>query len=179
MIHPCLKSRGPNGIVDWILVELRDSITLDSVDSFALLLQRDGDIVDLDGISIPSICANQTSYFLVVKHRNHLTVGSKNAISVLPNTGLEYDFTTQLAYQPGNANYDATKLVGSTYLLWEGNTISNTDPAIINAADRSKAWNERNQSGYLQSDTNLDGVCNAGDRSTVWNNRNKISYVSE
>ena len=33
-------------------------------------------------------------------------------------------------------------------------------------------WNERNQAGYLDSDTNLDGSTNATDRSVTWNNRN-------
>ena len=48
---------------------------------------------------------------------------------------------------------------------------------VVDAADRSITWNERNQTGYLGSDLNMSGVTEAGDRSKAWNNRNKFTRV--
>ncbi len=172
------NTTGADGIVDWIHIELRDSATLGTVDSFALLLQRDGDIVDIDGISIPTFCGDKAAYFVVVKHRNHLPVMSAQPIVVHQNTGLYHDFTSQISYSPNNTG-NPTKLLGNTYLLWAGNAASSVGVQIVTASDRSEVWNRRNQLGYLQADVNLDGVCNAVDRSMVWNNRNKTSYVLE
>ena len=81
---------GENAIVDWIHVQLR-SIT-DSTLILATrsgLLQRDGDIVDLDGVSLLQF--NNVlleKYYVVVKHRSHLGVMSK-----IVNAGDFVDFT--------------------------------------------------------------------------------------
>ena len=48
---------------------------------------------------------------------------------------------------------------------------------LINASDRSATWNDRNTTGYLLSDVNLDGFVNASDRSLVWNNRNQVAVL--
>ncbi len=63
-----------NAIVDWIFVELRS--TEDStvtIGARAGLLQRDGDVVDLDGFSdlaFPGVLTD--SLYVVVRHRSHL-----------------------------------------------------------------------------------------------------------
>ncbi len=65
---------GEDAIVDWVFLELRDKNDYSSVVATRSgLLQRDGDIVDLDGTSavfFPDVTVD--SYFLVVRHRNHL-----------------------------------------------------------------------------------------------------------
>lgn len=70
---------GENAIVDWVFLELRDKNDYtDIVATRSALVQRDGDIVDLDGLSavfFPDV--TQDSYFLVVRHRNHLGVMTK------------------------------------------------------------------------------------------------------
>ncbi len=70
---------GDNAIVDWVHVELR------SKDNMAIpiatrsgLLQRDGDVVDLDGVSnLRFNAVNVDSFYVVVKHRSHLGVMSQ------------------------------------------------------------------------------------------------------
>ena len=47
----------------------------------------------------------------------------------------------------------------------------------VNAADRSLTWNQRNTSGYIESDVDLSGTVNAADRSITWNNKNTFSDV--
>lgn len=89
---------GDNAIVDWVHVQIRSAI--DSTVIIATrsgLLQRDGDIVDLDGVSSLNF-ANLTAsnYYVVVKHRMHLGVMSK-----LINAGQSIDFTS-----PQTPTYD-------------------------------------------------------------------------
>lgn len=96
---------GENAIVDWIHVQLRSAN--DSTQVMATrsgLLQRDGDIVDLDGISALNF-SNVTldNYYVVVRHRSHLGVMSKivNAGSFIDFTNPQtttYDFGTILPY---------------------------------------------------------------------------------
>jgi hypothetical protein len=69
---------GENSVVDWVFVELRDknNPTL-TFASRSGLIQRDGDIVDVDGVSaleFPGVV--QDSFYVVVRHRNHLGVMS-------------------------------------------------------------------------------------------------------
>ena len=68
--------------VDWVFVELRDA--LDNtvvVAARSAILQKDGDIVDLDGkspVSFPGLAVG-TSYFIAVHHRNHLAIMTATA----------------------------------------------------------------------------------------------------
>ena len=65
---------GPDAIVDWVFVEIRSAIKNDSIiGTRAALLQRDGDIVDIDGISPVKFGVVQPgSYNVAIRHRNHL-----------------------------------------------------------------------------------------------------------
>ncbi len=71
-----LAVTGVNAIVDWVEVELRDGATPSTVlDVRPALLQRDGDIVDMDGSSnVVFACEDIGSYHIAVRHRNHLGV---------------------------------------------------------------------------------------------------------
>ncbi len=65
---------GSDAIVDWVYLELRDKTDDGNVISTrAGLVQRDGDVVDLDGFSgvrVPGVIVDD--YYVVVRHRNHL-----------------------------------------------------------------------------------------------------------
>lgn len=67
-----LAITGNNAIVDWVRLELRsDANTI--VQAKAALLQRDGDVVALDGSSAVEFLGIESgSYQVVVKHRNHI-----------------------------------------------------------------------------------------------------------
>ena len=47
----------------------------------------------------------------------------------------------------------------------------------VDAIDRSDAWNDRNLTGYEDSDCGLTGTVDANDRSITWNNRNLTTGV--
>jgi hypothetical protein len=92
-----LAVTGNNAIVDWVFVELRSSEgnqNQQAEDSRSALIQRDGDIVDIDGISpITFSQASPGSYYVMIKHRNHLSTVTRLPITLSP-TPVIVDFTT-------------------------------------------------------------------------------------
>ena len=72
----------PVNIVDWVLVELRTGIgESTTVASHGALLHKDGRIVADDGVtSTIRIPGGTGSYFIVIKHRNHLPIMSKDPV---------------------------------------------------------------------------------------------------
>ncbi len=164
---------GPDGIVDWVWIELRDAHDwTNKIESTSALLQRDGDVVASDGISSLHFSHPEGKYFILLQHRNHLRIISDTA-EVMGDFAISYfDFSNgNLAI---NGSNPLTSLNGVN-CLWSGDT--DTD-GVINAVDRIETWNDRNMLNYLGSDTNLDGVTNAIDRITTWNNRNKFEEIS-
>lgn len=73
-------------VVDWVLVEIRDAADNTTlITSKAALLKEDGQIVDIDGVSSGLVFDNltpNTSYYIAVRHRNHLAVISENPVLV-------------------------------------------------------------------------------------------------
>ncbi|MBK6628780.1 MAG: hypothetical protein IPG35_14510 [Flavobacteriales bacterium] len=70
-----LAVTGANAITDWVLVELRSATTPAQVlEAGAALVQRDGDVVAVDGTSPLGFCLAAGSYHVAVRHRNHLGV---------------------------------------------------------------------------------------------------------
>lgn len=171
---------GDNAIVDWIYVQLR-SMT-DSTLVLATrsgLLQRDGDVVDLDGVSLLQF--NNVlleKYYVVVKHRSHLGVMSKivNAGDFVDFTNVNtitYDFgtsipgldlsgTSQIKFWAGDVAYnclfagDANK---DGKAKFEG---VNNDLSIIHSDVLSHPNNTNFAAhfdkaiGYYNSDVNMD-----------------------
>ena len=73
-ISPALLAQGGiDAIVDWVVVELRaPSSPFTVLGSRPALLQRDGDVVALDGTSALSFNLAAGNYRMSVLHRNHL-----------------------------------------------------------------------------------------------------------
>jgi NADH:ubiquinone oxidoreductase subunit B-like Fe-S oxidoreductase len=115
-----LLTTGSNAIVDWVFVQVRDASN-SSVILFkqAALIQRDGDIVDVDGISHITLTGlNAGNYYVSVKHRNHLGVMTANPV-YLSSTPNCVDFTsvnTSLFAYTGSAS-NASPLTGSSRLI--------------------------------------------------------------
>jgi len=160
---PVLAVSGNNAIVDWVLVELRNKTNNTQViTAIPALLQRDGDIVAVDGISTLSINQPADLYFVAVRHRNHLGVLTLNTVA-LSGTPTSVDLTTGSVPLFGTA---AQKQVGSAWTSWAGNTAPNNqlkytgasndrDPILV-AIGGSTPTNTL--SGYRAEDCNLDGV---------------------
>gem|GEM_PF-4780330 len=169
-----LTTTGNDAIVDWVFVELRDPVDPTVIlATRSAFLQRDGDVVEhrygvgpVEFTNLPD-----GDYYVAVRSRNHLAVCSVGSLTLSQTVVTPLDFTGGVAYGTSAMKSYST----GEYALWEGDI--NADGAI-NAADRSKAWNNRNTVGsYTQSDSNLDGACTAIERSNIWNNRNLTAQL--
>lgn len=76
-------------IVDWILVELRDGSTASEATNIigrrAALVDEDGIVLDIDGeLGVKFIGVDPGSYYVVIHHRNHLSVMGNSKVEWLP-----------------------------------------------------------------------------------------------
>ena len=157
---PVLATTGSNAIVDWAVVELRSN-AFTEVATRAALLQRDGDVVDLDGTSPVSFDMPAGNYFVAVRHRNHFGALTSSAIA-LSTTTTVVDFT-----QSATATYgtDGRKSVGARMVLWTGNVVADQSLKYTGASNdrdpiltRVGSTTPNNSvSGYFPEDVNLDG----------------------
>lgn len=168
---------GENAIVDWVFVEIR--LASDNKKVMATrsgLLQRDGDIVDVDGVSdlyFPTL--NDAEFFVVVRHRNHLGVmsnlvtGSQVIDFTNPQTSVfEYRTTLNPKYNyTGISRYINTNYNVAT--LWAGDFNADCyimknanfdDSNIVYMENLMNIGNPDNFSngvvGYFQGDFNMD-----------------------
>jgi len=162
----------PSNVTDWVLVQLRSSASDTALVSESVFLGTDGRL-SLDGVSVPGLPLEVSvgRYYIVLKHRNHLSVMSSDSV-FLSNAGTElYDFSTGADKAHGAGE---KQLSTGTWGMAAGDADSS---GTVDASDRSATWNGRNQSGYLNADCNLSGTVDASDRSITWNNRNRSTSV--
>lgn len=175
-----------NDIVDWVVVELRNTTT-NILATKSALLQRDGDIVDLDGASPLSILgAGDGSYYLGIRHRNHLGIRSASTVSLGNTVGAQTDLTALANVYDDNTITDPATpmklLTGSIYGLWAGD-VNFSQSVVYNGAgsDRSIILSfvglttpTNVVNGYSRTDVNLNGqtVYNGAgsDRSIILSN---------
>jgi len=178
---------GEDAIVDWVFVELRDKNDYTSiVATRAGLIQRDGDIVDLDGTSALFFNnVNPDYFFVVVRHRNHLGVMTKYPVSSEDMANLiDFSSVDTPVFDFGNTNNQfnysglAQKnlMVGSEELmaLWGGDfdadgvicyIANNSDINILQTEvagfdlnlNPNYKVNYSGSVGYLQSDFDMNG----------------------
>jgi parallel beta-helix repeat protein len=161
----------PANIVDWVLIELRTNETEKRYVRTAFL-KNDGHLVDLDGLSLVNLNnINEGKYFVVIHHRNHLSVMSSTTIDISEFSEL-YDFTT------GDSQAFGTNAMGNLgagiFGLYAGDT---NKSGIITAADKSGINSNLNIQNYLYSDTNLSGIVDQDDKIPVISNNLKRDYV--
>lgn len=116
-------------IVDWVFLELTDASDA-VVSTRSALIQRDGDIVDIDGgnsaVSFEGVALGD--YSVVVRHRNHLGVKSSTTVSMSPGTTATYDFTAAATQAVGDQQVE---LEAGVYGVYGGN--ANGESAISTA----------------------------------------------
>jgi hypothetical protein len=197
-----LAVTGNNAIVDWVFIQLRDKTNNNIVlHTKSALLQRDGDIVDVDGtsaVNLSDVCPDD--YFVTIKHRNHVGVMTAGVMSFAYNATTSVDFTntsTALFVRPApNANNapltGATRIMGGRRALYAGN--AGINPAAIarfityNASvnsDRYKLLEATGPtgtiSGYSVFDCDLNGTARFNgitpDRLVILNNCNNSNTI--
>nr|WP_321248242.1 fibronectin type III domain-containing protein [uncultured Psychroserpens sp.] len=161
-----LAVSGPDAIVDWIWVELRDDATNTTViASQSALLQRDGDIVDIDGTSPIVFSENAKHYNVVIKHRNHLGVMSSTRVSFPKDQVVDFQSGAMTSF-----GTNGQTSVSGIFTLWAGNV---NDDGVIrfsgnnNDTNALKAFILANAAlplitfpvnGYYNSDIDLNGI---------------------
>ncbi len=159
-----LAVTGNDAIVDWVLLELRDAATPATVVARrAALVQRDGDLVDTDGVSVVKFAGVPSgNYRLAVRHRNHLGVmtGTDYALSQIPT---DIDLTL-----PGTTTYgtNARRTRGAVMTMWGGNANGNTnvrwfglgnDDGVILSSVGASTPTATLSSVYHNADVNMNG----------------------
>ena len=162
----------PNAdIVDWALVELRDTTQVDYATGETMIARQaafildDGSVVDLDGNNgacsiVGSPITN--NLFVVLWHRNHLGVMSANAVTESDGV-YTYDFSTPAGQAYGT---DAQKDLGSSiYGMIAADANADGD---VNAADKTIWENQAGEQGYKSADFDMDGQVSNPDKNDKW-----------
>ena len=159
-----------DNIVDWVWIELRDANdNTNVVDGKSALLQKDGDVVALDGITTLEFNVPSKDYFIAIKHRNHLAVISQSAFT-LTNQLTTVDFTksaSPITYGT-NAQKDFNNGVlalwagdasgnGQIRFLGPGNDLNNLKGFILSDPGNTTGSASYPVTGYSDADINLNG----------------------
>lgn len=179
-----VREQLPADIVDWVLVEFRDATNPNIIlAQKPALVKADGTLIDaafldtgevIEGVSIGNIdTPPNEAYYLVIKHRNHIGVMSKEAV-VFPND-IAYDFTN-----PNNVAGGAAQLKdlgNGGYGLAAGDF--NGD-GIINVQDFNayhKALEQDANNPYSNCDADLNGRLTVDDFNKYQGNSSRIGIA--
>jgi hypothetical protein len=173
-------------IVDWVVVELRSN-PYTAIATKTGLVQRDGNIVDLDGTSNLSIQGlADGNYYVGIKHRNHLPVRSDATVALSNTASALVDFTVlSTAYDSSGIIKPTTPLkllAGTTYGLWSGdanfnriisyNGASNDKNVVLSTVGITTPNNSI--AGYNRADVNMNRVTTyngaSNDKNVILNN---------
>jgi len=159
-----LTVTGKNAIVDWVLVELRNKNDPSQIlATKSALLQRDGDVIGIDGYTRLLFNVIADNYFIAVRHRNHFgTMTFAAKILGIMEVGVDLTLASETVYG-SDARY---ALQNGKRALWSGNTSGDTQVKYTGQ------WNDRDPIleaiggviptntvvGYSRRDVNMDGV---------------------
>jgi hypothetical protein len=172
-----LAVTGNNAIVDWVFVQIRSKADSSIVlGTRSALIQRDGDIVDMDGTSSLKFADFlPDNFFVSVKHRNHIGImtANKYALSLTANC---IDFTTTstpLFVQPGKKGNPApltgpTRIQNGVRTLYAGNCNISTALTrrfitynVLTTSDRNELYvvtgGTNTLNGYSVYDMDMNG----------------------
>lgn len=162
----------PNpGIVDWVLVELRDANTAASADASSRIARKagfllvNGDVVSSDGVSNVDFAVPLTNgLFPVIHHKNHLSVISSVAVSSVGGI-YTYDFSASEAAVYNGANGHSQLAPG----IWGMTAGDGNADGLVSDSDLNQVWSDiAGESGYLPGDLNMNGEIENMDKNDFW-----------
>ncbi|MCP4120301.1 MAG: hypothetical protein GY751_00940, partial [Bacteroidetes bacterium] len=160
---------GDNAIIDWVFIELRPKNDSSQViATHSALLQRDGNVVSVDGVSyvrFDSVSAGE--YYVSVRHRNHLGVMTEHPylFSEIP---VQIDFTapsmqtfgdyTDVSMQGVKASW-AGDFSGDRKVIYQGpgSDVLQMVLEILFDSENSDQHLNYIVKGYKRTDFNMDG----------------------
>jgi len=166
-----LNTTGQHALEDWIVLEIRSAANPSLiVATRSALLQRDGDMVDLDGVS--PVCFKRVTpgfYHVVVRHRNHLAVMTAMPVFLNSTPIVPLDFTSGALSVFGT---NPQKIIGTSLISSGIRAMIGGDADFngqIQNADDVNFWNPQvGGSGYFEADFNCDGQVQNNDRVFFW-----------
>jgi hypothetical protein len=154
----------PAGVVDWVLVELRNVYNGSPVKAQSAFLYSDGYIKTPGMPYLVFMNTTPANYYLVISHRNHLSVMSLTTIN-LSGSGSppNYDFSfIDNIYGRGGVKQISIGI----YAMAAGDASNNNS---IAPSDRNSYWRiQTGQSGYKSADFNLNGNVSPSDLNRYW-----------
>ncbi|MBK7213556.1 MAG: hypothetical protein IPH88_09745 [Bacteroidales bacterium] len=147
-----------SGIADQVTLELRSA-------AGALVYSVSALNVSTSGLMTATIpAAYNSSYFIVIRHRNSITTASAATVSFSGST-ITYDFTSGVSQAFG----DNQKLVGALAYIYSGD--ENQD-GLVDSSDLNDCDNESTAftAGYVVTDVNGDGLVDSSDLNIIDNN---------
>jgi PKD repeat protein len=159
-----LAQTGKNAVVDWVRVELRNKNNPSLVlATRSALLERDGDIVGVDGYTRLIFNVPADDYFIAVRHRNHLGVMSQGSVALGASVA-GADFTlgstaawgtdARTAFNNGKSGLWCGNVYRDTRLAYTGE-FNDRDP-ILTLIGGSNPNNT--VMGYHLADVTMDGM---------------------
>lgn len=159
-----LNATGADLAAEWVIVELRDAQNPSHVVyARPALIQRDGDVVEMDGVQPPVFNAPEGEYYVAVRHRNHL--GAMTASTIMVESGMEVvDFTDASTATYGSEARRTASNGKKT--LWPGDvTMDHVIKYTGSGNDRDPILSRiggveptNTVAGYYNEDVNLSGV---------------------
>ncbi|MCB1621773.1 MAG: hypothetical protein KDI44_13655 [Thiothrix sp.] len=165
-----LAVTGADAAVEWMLIELWNASGDTQLARQAVLIQRDGDLMDSSSgsttLQFPDLPAG--SYQVLVRHRNHLDIRTLNAVALNTTTATLVDLTLPATLTLGDHSRRETATLAQ---MWAGDI--NANQSIIGsgpgqdsnvmlgqilAAVANTHYNSNYiLNGYHSGDLNLDG----------------------
>ncbi len=148
-----LATTGANAIVDWVWVELRDASNRSTLRvGKSALLQRDGDVVDIDGVSRVIFCGSPSDYHVAVHHRNHIPIVTNTPITLSSTvTGIDFTMDNTVAF---GGNLAVTDLGNGIFAMYAGDLDRNGQ---VQNTDFSELVLQIGLAGYSASDLDMNG----------------------
>ncbi len=167
-----LQVTGPNAIVDWVFVEIRDAGAEENIlETCSGLLQRDGDVVSVTGDSVFFfVRLNEGDYYVSIRHRNHLGLMSNTVDYLSTSNPPSLDFRNS-SWLVNSNNTAGSITSGSFRAMWAGdfnsdrrvifqgpnNDVFNLFSVVLSDPNNVETLANYISRGYLNADFNLDG----------------------
>ena len=163
-------------IVDWILIELRQTLNGPVISQQSALLRKDGYLVGLDGVSteIPLNELTSGNYYIVIRHRNHTAFMSSASVEFSQDSVTIYNFSSDAAQIYGTNG--GKQISPGIWGMWAGDI--NQDGSVNNLDYTTWRGSAQNGGkGYNPADFNGDGQITTADYYR-WYNNNREGAVS-
>jgi hypothetical protein len=173
----------PNtNIVDWVLIELRETpgdassaIPSTMLDKKAGFILKNGSVVDLDGSSPLEFDISVTeNLFAIVYHRNHLGIMSAYPLTLFGHV-YSYNFTSGMGTVLGEQNGHC-EIAPGIWGMMAGD--ANGDGEVDNK-DKNDIWKiQMGSAGYLNGDFDMNGQVEMSDKIAKWkSNAGNCSFI--